>query len=177
MNTGPDQQRVSDAYRDIARETSPSHLDDRIMNMARQQARTPYGQARAWVRPVAWAATIALSFAFILELTYFREDPLPTDSAVLPATGTEADRGAEPDPRDAAFKPAPASIVAAPEIRTRDARADEAIDHCHAEARQTPASWYRCVLDLRDRGLHDAANAELAALRETFPDFREPVSE
>ena len=59
MNREPDVRRVSDAYRDIANEKTPADIDDRIMALARQEARTPYGRARSWVRPVAWAATIA----------------------------------------------------------------------------------------------------------------------
>jgi hypothetical protein len=33
------------------------------------------------------------------------------------------------------------------------------------------------VLALREQGLEDAAAVELDALREAFPDFREPVPE
>ena len=210
MSTEQDTQRVSDAYRDIATETSPAGLDDKIMAMARQEARTRYGLARAWIRPVAWAATIGLSFAFILEMTYFSDDA-PTVNAVLPArVDNDAYDEAEPAAPAPASKRTPATVVSAPEIKpseppalreaeeraseaaasyaddysTADVareratlRFDDTVDHCDTETRNDVDAWYRCVLDLRARGLEDAARAELDALREAFPDFREPASE
>lgn len=178
MNRKPDEQRVSGAYRDIAKERSPSHIDKRIMSLARQEARTPYGLARSRVRPVAWAATIALSFAFILELTYFREDPLPAASIAEPETRIQDApvQSAAEETTTAAPSSFTSNRPAAARQRA-DTLLDKAVDHCDAEARQSAASWYRCVQTLRDQGLDDAANAELAALRETYPDFREPASE
>lgn len=208
MSREQDMQRVSDTYRDIAQESTPAHLDERIIAMAGREARTRYGLARAWVRPVAWAATIGLSFAFILEMTYFSEDAPPREIAVPERVDADLAEGAEPAPQEAPFKRAPSAVVAAPEIRTgerlREAeeRADEAatsraeefaatpayseraaalyaddVDVCDAEARRSAETWYRCVLALRERGLDDAARSELDALKEAFPDFREPVSE
>ena len=214
MSTEQDTRRVSETYRDIAKETSPARLDDKVMAMARQEARTRYGLARAWIRPVAWAATIGLSFAFILEMTYFSDDAPPIDAVMPASTENDADRGAEPAAQAPALKRAPATLVTAPEIKASAApalpeaeeraeeRADEAaasysedipaeplrreraslkladtVEHCDAEDRKDADTWYRCVLELRDQGLADAARAELDALREAFPDFREPVSE
>ncbi len=119
MSRDQDTRRVSEAYRGIARETPPAKLDESVMAMARQEARTRYGLARAWIRPVAWAATIALSFAFILELTYFSGGP-PID-APHPA-GPEADIGQyeEPAAKEAPYKRPPATIVATPEIRASE---------------------------------------------------------
>lgn len=61
--------RVSDAYRDLASETPPPELDRKILSMAAGAGRSRYGKARAWIRPAAWAATIGLSLAFVLELS------------------------------------------------------------------------------------------------------------
>lgn len=69
--------RVTDAYRDLATERTPGPLNEKILKMAGGAA-TPYARSRAWMRPAAWAATIALSFAFVLELTQ------------LPSTGTDS---------------------------------------------------------------------------------------
>ena len=119
MSTEQDTRRVSQAYRDIAQETSPTELDDKVLAMARQEARTRYGLARAWIRPAAWAATIALSFAFILEMTYFSEEP-PVDVPVPASSDRDAGRQAAPAPRENAFKRSPATIVAAPEIKASE---------------------------------------------------------
>lgn len=85
MNTDQDNKRVSDAYRDIADEVTPAELDARILASAARDARSRYGLARAWVRPVAWAATIGLSLAFVLELTWFADAPreVPAEGAAL----------------------------------------------------------------------------------------------
>ena len=210
MSTEQDTRRVSETYRDIAKETSPANLDDKVMAMARQEARTRYGLARAWIRPVAWAATIGLNFAFILEMTYFSDDAPPVDASIPASVDSDAGKDADPALEAPAFKRAPAAVVAAPEIKANEApalreaeeRADAAaasyaedvpaaqlrreraslpladtVDHCDAEDRNDADSWYRCVLALRERGLDEAADAELDALREAFPDFREPVPE
>ncbi|MGI9237953.1 MAG: hypothetical protein ACR2QZ_11185 [Woeseiaceae bacterium] len=71
-------QQVSDAYRELATERAPDHLNDRILRMA-ARGRTPYAHARAWMRPAAWAATIGLSLAIVLELNQVP----PTDPATI----------------------------------------------------------------------------------------------
>jgi hypothetical protein len=203
MSREQDMNRVKDAYREIAKETSPSNLDEAVLSMARREARTRYGLARAWVRPVAWAATIALSFTFVLEMTYFSEDPSGTDAPKHERIESETMQDAVPAARDAPFKRSPAAVAPASERKTRNSpstaelerRADETAASfanpalmelslsaspeafCDAEARQSADAWYSCVLALRVQGLDDAARAELDALLETFPDFREPVPE
>ena len=168
MSTEQDTRRVSETYRDIATETSPANLDDKVMAMARQEARTRYGLARAWIRPVAWAATIGLSFAFILEMTYFSDDAPPIDTVMPASTENDADTGAEPASQAPALKRAPAALVTAPEIKASAAPTLAILAALLIVA---------AVLELRDQGLADAAGAEFDALREAFPDFREPVSE
>ena len=70
---------VSEAYRAAATENVPTHLSEKILQMAasepaKQQQRSPYGIAASWLRPAAWVATISLSLAIVLEVT---EDPAP----------------------------------------------------------------------------------------------------
>lgn len=57
------------AYRDVADERVPEHLDRAVLDRATRAARPGYARSRAWTRPLAWAATIALSVAIVLELT------------------------------------------------------------------------------------------------------------
>ena len=47
--------------------------------------------------------------------------------------------------------------------------------YCDEETRESAASWYECIAELRAQGLADAASAELGALQEAFPDFRQPA--
>jgi hypothetical protein len=121
MSREQDMFRVRDAYREIATETSPSNLDEEVLSMAERETRTRYGLARAWVRPVAWAATIALSFTFVLEMTYFSEDPTAIDAPKRERIESESVQDAVPAARDAPFKRTPAAVAPAPEMKTRKA--------------------------------------------------------
>jgi len=60
---------VADTYKALAQERVPDHLNKRMLRMAAREGRTPYSRARAWMRPAAWAATVGLSLALVLELT------------------------------------------------------------------------------------------------------------
>ncbi len=75
--------RVSEAYRSFSTESTPPELDRRILTMAADDVPARYWIPRMWVRPVAWAATIALSLAFVLEMSQFADEPAAmTDSDV-----------------------------------------------------------------------------------------------
>lgn len=60
---------VTNTYKELAGERTPDHLNEKVLRLAADRARAPYALARAWMRPAAWAATIGLSFAIVLELT------------------------------------------------------------------------------------------------------------
>ncbi|MGI9271145.1 MAG: hypothetical protein ACR2QT_05175 [Woeseiaceae bacterium] len=61
---------VSARYREVANETTPTYLDDKIMRMAANKAEHPqYSRSVSWTRPLAWAATIALCLAITLEVS------------------------------------------------------------------------------------------------------------
>jgi hypothetical protein len=69
--------RVSEAYQGLAKEVTPPELDRNILAMAASKSRSRSGVARAWVRPVAWAATIGLSLAIVLEISQFGYETTP----------------------------------------------------------------------------------------------------
>jgi len=94
--------RVSDAYREIAHEKTPAGLDRKILAMAAAEARAAHGVPRTWFRPLAWAATIALSFALVLEITQVDEIAHIGDVASPRADADLAERAEEsPPPADA----------------------------------------------------------------------------
>lgn len=72
---------ISEAYRDLASEQTPPELDTKVLSMATAATRSRYGLARAWIRPVAWAATIGLSLAFVLEMSQLRDVTAPQADA------------------------------------------------------------------------------------------------
>jgi hypothetical protein len=77
----PDEQRdslVSAAYRDLAQERSPAHLDHVVLNEARETAKSSRGRGISWLRPTAWVTTIGLCLAIVLEVT----DLVPQDDAM-----------------------------------------------------------------------------------------------
>ena len=73
--------RLSDTYKALADERAPDDLNDRVLRLAAGE--TPYSRARAWTRPLAWAATIGLSLAIVLELN--RLPPEAPDAIAIPA--------------------------------------------------------------------------------------------
>jgi hypothetical protein len=86
MSDKRDNERVSKAYRDIASERPAAHLDARILKDARAAATPRYAHLRTWTRPLAWAATIGLSLAIVLQVT---EQPVvEAPAAVQPASDT-----------------------------------------------------------------------------------------
>ncbi len=68
---------VSETYRELADEKAPEALNREILRLAAKEARTPFATARAWTRPLAWAATVALSLGLVLHLT---ETPVAPES-------------------------------------------------------------------------------------------------
>lgn len=61
--------RVSRAYRDLAGEYAPASLNERVLRDARAQAGSGYSWWMGWLRPAAWAATVGLCLAIVVELT------------------------------------------------------------------------------------------------------------
>ncbi len=80
---------LTEAYRDLATESTSADLDDKVLQMAARETRSRYGIARAWVRPVAWAATIGLSLAIVLEVWQVIPPAAEPESAALSEVATE----------------------------------------------------------------------------------------
>lgn len=110
-NRGEDR-RLADTYKALASEKAPDYLNERVLRMAAAR-RTPYMRARAWMRPVAWAATIGLSLAIVLEVT--RLPQVEPESISIPATDVSKAREDQPQIRDSdvaeTMTIAPASVL------------------------------------------------------------------
>jgi hypothetical protein len=98
---------VSRAYRNTAVERAPEHLNQAVLRQARAASRPGYARSVAWTRPLAWAATITLCLALVLELTrtpqimpvdFDAQGPLP-DAATpqLPPAAARRDEVAASD--------------------------------------------------------------------------------
>lgn len=86
---------VSATYRELASEKTPAHLDDKVLQRAARGRRTRYSLAYAWMRPVAWAATIGLCLALVLELSQLPQAPEPE---YLPIPDASAPTSPQPLP-------------------------------------------------------------------------------
>jgi len=84
---------VSATYRELASERAPAHLDDKVLLRAARGRRTRYSLAYAWMRPVAWAATIGLCLALVLELSRVPDAP---DAVYIPGTPAPTSLESEP---------------------------------------------------------------------------------
>lgn len=60
---------VSATYRELSNESPSDAIDQAILRQAAVAAKPKYLRSMSWMRPVAWAATIALCFAIALEVT------------------------------------------------------------------------------------------------------------
>jgi hypothetical protein len=89
---------VTETYRELGVDKAPEHLNQSILRMAsggakQSGARNPL--FAAWMKPVAWAATIGLSLAIVLELTQVPTPAVRSDGA--PAAGSIREEAALQD--------------------------------------------------------------------------------
>ena len=84
---------VSQTYRESAVEQAPDELDQAVLKRARQHTSNRYSRSVIWLRPMAWAATIGLCLAIVVEINNVPQ-PLP-EQMVLPAAPADAMSAAE----------------------------------------------------------------------------------
>jgi hypothetical protein len=80
----PGDPRVSAAYRELADERSPEHLDHIILNAARGAARPRWNKAIAWLRPAAWVATIGVCLAIVVEISLLQDEEVGELDSMAP---------------------------------------------------------------------------------------------
>ncbi len=74
---------VSRTYREAAVERVPDDLNQAVLQRARQHSSNRYSRSVIWLRPMAWAATIGLCLAIVVEINNV---PQPTpEQMALPA--------------------------------------------------------------------------------------------
>ncbi len=79
---------VSRTYRESAVERVPDELDQAVLQRARQHSSNRYSRSVIWLRPMAWAATIGLCLAIVLEIN---NAPQATrEQLALPAAPADA---------------------------------------------------------------------------------------
>jgi len=114
---------VSRIYRESASERAPDALDRAVLQQAKQNASKPYSRSIMWLRPMAWAATIGLSLAIVIELANL---PQPDPALLAPPreeTRLDMNRALTPQSREAAAPQR--SEREAPEPRARKSIDDQ----------------------------------------------------
>lgn len=197
----PDDRRVSEAYRAIADERPPNHLDQAVMRMAMKAGSTPYAAARAWMRPAAWAAVIGLSLALVMDLALLPQESLtypvaPADVATIersqrhtttPVEGTTVRGDAELSVKAPLTEPwrarsLPAKAIAAPDMLQDASGEDVTLEQqsfvpqylCPPEVRDSPDRWYDCIESVRETTPPGRVAEELELLFTTYPEFIAP---
>jgi hypothetical protein len=122
---------VSSAYRDVATERAPEHLDRAILEAAAREARPRYSRLRLWTRPVAWAAVVMLSVTLILQT-----NQAPLNSEYAPASSRPAFDADELREQDGEFLDA--NKRAADEVAERKAEAPVRKSELSANREQAP---------------------------------------
>lgn len=191
---------VSQTYREHSVEQAPERLNQEILSMAADNAsrgsRTNFLFA-AWTKPLAWAATIGISLAVVLELSQ-----VPGSSVDIAAPAAESIREEfaqqRTDVLDEARKQASQesgqnqNASLADEVTLQDADVaiigkqnefsklvrpvpaaektpSDAERPCDAITRESAEDWLRCIEELREAGAVDAANREYEAYFLEYP--------
>lgn len=105
---------VSQIYRESATERAPEELDAKILRDARAHVGARYLRTIGWLRPMAWAATIGLSLAIVLELS---NPPSPETGAIE----VPIEAPIELPEVDAVQAPIAVPVAAEPEARNEEA--------------------------------------------------------
>jgi len=160
--------RVSDAYREAAAEKAPEHLNQAILAQAARAARPRYARSRAWTRPLAWAATIVLSVAIVLELTQDAVLDGPPADVATPAGAADAAAESKFERQDRpaeALEEAPAALPNTVPMRVEQVQTEIVPTGRLRESRGAPAQITADDFELHDKDLLKSAE-EAAALRQ-----------
>ena len=177
---------VHSAYRDLARESAPADVDAAILKMAGQATASGTGLSRlnTWLKPLTFVATAAVSLALLIQISNTPQFDLP--DSVAPAVRPQpanpfqdaAERTAEQIlqlEQESSMSKSPVPVSpAATEAPTIEPSLLPSSEHCDEQARASSASWWRCIRELEQRGLPEAAEKELQALLNTYPQFSAP---
>ncbi len=134
--------RVSAAYREMADERTPGHLDHVVLNAARSAARPSWNAAIGWLRPAAWVATIGVCLAIVVEISLLQDEgiavpdgPAPMTAAPPAAVSPAKAPAAKAERFEKAAPAAAAPAAVEPRQKTaRGASADAAVRSQEAEA-------------------------------------------
>ena len=172
---------VAKAYQALAQETAPARADAAIWQEARKAVTGSSGLSRinTWLRPLTLIATAAVTLALMVQLNNSPQFDLPrTDKTVVAPLPTDVlQKTAEQTVgQDQAISIPPAASIAkaAKANPVEQSTLLPSRQQCDDESRATSGTWWQCIRELEQRGLSEAAERELQALLQAFPQFSAP---
>lgn len=194
--------QVSSAYRRLSDERTPPALDREVLKRAALATKNTRFTQSAWLRPLAFAATLVLGVALLFEMqpspeptatpyTSAEESPVaasgntessnkprqvrdmaPVDAAALPRR-TEADREEALYRRRMEVSPE-AVRQSLPETAAPLAEsAGQAGKYCGPEDTASVDAWWACIDALKKAGEAESAEAEIHRLHTHHPQLRD----
>lgn len=182
MNDHPERRadaRLSTAYRELAQEKTPAALDAAVLDAARHSlAAQRLARAPGWIRHLAWAASIGLCLAIVLQVSVVPEPAPPATDARAAAVHQAAlesraqKQGDVPREKsggaaipDAASAPADSESVPA---KPSPSAAGDALPCARHDHR--PDDWLACIETLETGGDTAAAAAERRRFDAAYPE-------
>ncbi len=129
-NNGIGDPAVSDAYRDMATERAPASLNEAVLRNAAAHASKGYAHSMLWIRPLAYAATVVLSLAIVVQvvLPTNMDADIPAASVPPAADATEAMTEADLGFADAGGREQTASDGPIKPLRDQETREETKIE-------------------------------------------------
>lgn len=86
---------VSHTYEELANEHAPASLNEAVLRQASAASGKGYSGSMRWLRPMAWAATVTLSLAVVIQLAdipqaEFEADQAPQSNVSSPGLAADA---------------------------------------------------------------------------------------
>jgi len=141
---------VSAAYRAVAGESAPPHLDQQVLRQAKDAAGSRWFEKYSFTffRPVAFVATLGLILAIVLQIS-------------------DTWLAAAPDP----MAPVAEETNKPPFIAGAEAQRTKAARFCEAAQSESADEWWDCIVRLELDGRDDALASERELFMRTFPDY------
>ena len=171
---------IAKAYQELAQESAPARADAAIWQEARNAVTGGSGLSRinAWLRPLTLIATAAVTLALMVQLTNAPQFDLPRTDETIVAPPAAALQNAAKQTAGQILKrqqDQETSVVPAATVNPGEqATLLPAGRQCDDEARATSGTWWQCVRELEQSGLSGAAERELQALLQAFPQISAP---
>ena len=166
--------RVSRAYREMADERTPEHLDHVVLNAARSVASPRWRTAIGWLRPAAWVATIGVCLAIVVEISLLDDEGTAGMDSLSPAAVSPV---TAPAARPERFeKTAPAAGAPAAGQSVQEPAPEPSAD---AAARRNEGDLVQRARELRQQGtvMEDTAPNRMLHMAPATSTLEEAVTE